>query len=77
MDGAVNMIREFSSDFDSMQDQWKYVVYYCEDGVEIEYWETKNGEMFKKHSMNICALCAELLFKTIAKDFDNGEAKFY
>lgn len=71
MDGVTNIVREFSSDFDDLNRSWKYTVEMYEEGVEIRYWEFINGEMKLKGSLNISNCCAELLFKTIAKDFED------
>ncbi len=76
MDGVMNMIREFSEDFEEMRNSWKYVVKDYADGIEIEYWDTRKDEWGKRDSINISACCAELLFRTIAKDFENGNIKF-
>lgn len=69
MSGVKNVIKEFSSSFEEMND-WKYTVESYEDGVEIKYFEKENEEMVLKNSMNITYECAELLFKTIANDFE-------
>lgn len=71
MDGIMNMVREFSSDFHDLNKSWKYTVEMYEEGVEIRYWEFTDGEMKLKDSLNISSCCAELLFMTIAKDFEN------
>lgn len=70
MDGVTNMIREFSSDFNDLKRSWKYTVEMYEEGIEIKYLENINGKMEEKQSLNISSCCAELLFKTIAKDFE-------
>lgn len=70
MDGVTNFIREFSNDFDEMKD-WKYTVEMYEEGIELKYWDNRDGEMKERERINISNCCAELLFKTIAKDFDN------
>lgn len=71
MDGVTNLVREFSSDFDDLNRSWKYTVEMLEEGVEIRYWEFIDGVMKLKDSLNISSCCAELLFKTIAKDFED------
>lgn len=70
MDGVTNFIREFSNDFDEMKD-WKYTVEMYEEGIELKYWDNRDGKMKERERINISNCCAELLFKTIAKDFDN------
>lgn len=42
-----------------------------EEGIEIKYWDNEDGEMKERESINISNCCAELLFKTIAKDLEN------
>lgn len=71
MDGVTNMIREFSSDFNDLKRAWKYTVEMYDEGIEIKYWDNTSGKMEEKQSINISSCCAELLFKTIAKDFEN------
>lgn len=65
------MIREFSIDFKGLKQEWKYTVEMYDEGIEIKYWDNIDGEMVEKQSINISSCCAELLFKTIAKDFEN------
>ena len=70
MDGVTNLIREFSADFDEMKD-WKYTVQMYDEGIEIKYWDNRDGLMKERERINISNCCAELLFKTIAKDIEN------
>lgn len=74
MDGVTNFIREFSTDFDEMK-TWKYTVEMTEEGILIKEWEvdfdSNNKEMKVINSFIISNVCAEVLFKTIAKDFAN------
>lgn len=70
MDGVTNLIREFSADFDEMKD-WKYTVQMYDEGIEIKYWDNRDGQMKERERINISNCCAELLFKTIAKDIEN------
>lgn len=74
MSGVTNFIREFSESFEEMN-SWKYTVEMTDDGVEIKYWEidyqSENKELKVTESFIISNLCAEVLFKTIARDFTN------
>lgn len=66
------MIREFSEDWQTMADSWKYVVEEFEEGIEIKYMEKEDGIWKELDSINISGCCSALLFKTIADDFKNG-----
>lgn len=74
MDGVTNLIREFSASFEEMN-LWKYTVEMTDEGIEIKLWEadykSENKEMKVEKSFLISNLCAEVLFKTVAKDFEN------
>lgn len=73
MDGVTNVIREFSSTYLDLYNGWKYTVKETEEGLEIKYWEIGgNGIMVEKEKMLIGKSCAELFFKTVAQDFEDG-----
>lgn len=74
MDGVMNLKREFSSDYADIE-QWKFVVEYFEDMTTIKYMECKDKKWTVKNEMSINACCDQLLFKTVAKDFENGEVE--
>lgn len=71
MDGVTNLVREFSSNFNDLTKEWKYTVEMYDEGIEIKHWDSRDGEMKERERLNISTSCAELLFKTIAKDFEN------
>lgn len=70
MDGVTTFIREFSSDFEDIKD-WKYTVEMYEEGIEVKYLQKIDDKMEVMERINISRCCAELLFKTIAQDFEN------
>lgn len=71
MDGVTNLIREFSSNFNDIK-EWKYTVEMYEEGIVIkEFNQDCNGNLKEINSINISNACAELLFRTIARDFEN------
>jgi hypothetical protein len=72
MDGVMDLKREFSSDYSEI-DEWKFTVEYEESGTIIKYIEKVDKKWVCKQEITISACCDELLFKTIAKDFENGE----
>lgn len=76
MEGVVNTVREFSDDFGTLTREYKTTVEYYEDGVVITYLQRNEDGVFKAlESMTIPCGIAELLFRTVVKDFDTGEAK--
>lgn len=71
MGGVTNLIREFSGSFDDIK-EWKYTIEMYEEGIEIKEFQSDcNGDLKEVNSLNISNACAELLFRTIAKDFEN------
>lgn len=78
MEGVANTIKEFSEDFDSLYNVWKYSVEQEEDSVSIKYMEKKDNKWEEMNSININFSCANKLFKEIAKAFEKGDfAKDY
>lgn len=69
MDGVTKMKREFSSDFVEIG-EWKYEVEYFDECTQIKYMVMENGIWKIRESMDISACCDEILFRTIAKDFE-------
>lgn len=72
MDGVMDLKREFSSDYSDMN-EWKFTVEYDECGTIIKYMEFKDKKWICKQEITISSCCDELLFKTIAKDFERGD----
>ena len=73
MKGTVNTIKEFSEDFDSLYNTWKYVVEQDDVGINIKYMEKREDKWEEINAMNITFTCANKLFKEIAKSLDTGE----
>lgn len=74
MDGVDTMQRSFSSDFNELE-VWKFEVDYSEEGTYIKYMEREDGQWVEKQSMCISGCCDELLFTTVARDFESGEVE--
>ena len=72
MDGVCRMKREFSIDFPTMNKEWKIVVENFDEGVQITNQQFEDGKWVEFETINISHCVSELLFKTLAKDFDDG-----
>lgn len=77
MDGVCSMTREFSSSWNDMN-EWKWTVENFEEGLEIKYLEkAKDGIWEEKERINISHMVAERFFKTIAKDYEDGNIETF
>lgn len=70
MNGYVKKVYEFSDNNVNLEECWKYSVEIDKenDAVTIYSFEIENNELTLQDTMYI--ECAELVFKTIAKEFD-------
>lgn len=71
--GTVNTIKEFSEDFDSLYNTWKYVVEQDDVGINIKYMEKREDKWEEINGINISFLCANKLFKSILSSLESGD----
>lgn len=70
--GVTNFTRDFASDYKEIEQCKFQVDYSCEEGTRISYMEYVNNKWTTRESITISTSCDELLFRTIAKDFESG-----
>lgn len=73
LEGVSNTIKEFSENYDSLYNAWKYTVEQDETGVNIKYMEKINGEWREVSLMNVSFSCANKLFKEVAEALEKGD----
>lgn len=75
MTGVSNTIKEFSDDYDSLYNSYKYVVEQNDEGIIIKQMEKVNNYWKEIASINIDFNCAEILFSEVAESIKQGEFK--
>lgn len=73
MDGVSSTIKEFSDDYDSMTNLWKYVVGDNEDEIWIKYLEKHDGNWIEISHISISYCVARRLFREVLEGIKNGE----